>query len=121
MIILNGKLFYSGNRIPTIIDDSDARFRREIYLSFPYQYEEGRNADPRLLEKLTTDEELSGIFNIFMIALRTIQRNDRIYLNQKTIQARREKHELLKDPINAFLKIVVVKIFFLQIMLLKKI
>jgi P4 family phage/plasmid primase-like protien len=105
--LLHAKLFFSANKIPSILDDSDARFRREIYLAFPYQYEEGRNADPRLLEKLTTDEELSGIFNIFMIALRSIQRNDRIYLNQKTIQARREKHELLKDPVNAFLKIAV--------------
>jgi len=105
--LLHAKLFFSANKIPLILDDSDARFRREIYLSFPYQYEEGRNADPRLLEKLTTDEELSAIFNILMIALRNILKNDRIYLNQKSIQERREKHELLKDPISAFLKIAV--------------
>jgi len=106
-VLLHAKLFFSANKIPLILDDSDARFRREIYLSFPYQYEKGRNPDPRLLEKLTTDEKLSAIFNILMIALRSIQRNDRIYLNQKTIQARREKHELLQDPISAFLKIAV--------------
>jgi putative DNA primase/helicase len=105
--LLHAKLFFSANKIPSILDDSDARFRREIYLSFPYQYEEGRNADPRLLEKLTTDEELAGIFNILIIALRNIQRNDRIYLNRKSIQERREKHELLKDPISAFIKIAV--------------
>jgi putative DNA primase/helicase len=106
-VLLHPKLFFSANKIPSIIDDSDARFRREIYISFPYQFEEGRNADPRLLEKLTTEEELSGIFNIFMIALRNIQKNDRIYLNRKSIQERREKHELLKDPISALLKIAV--------------
>jgi P4 family phage/plasmid primase-like protien len=106
-VLLHEKLFFSANKIPSILEDSDARFRREIYLPFPYKFEEGKNADPRLLEKLTTDEELSGIFNILMIALRNIQKNDRIYLNQKTIQERREKHELLKDPISTFLKVAV--------------
>jgi P4 family phage/plasmid primase-like protien len=106
-VLLHAKLFFSANKIPSILEDSDARFRREIYLPFPYKFEEGKNADPRLLEKLTTDEELSGIFNILMIALRNIQKNDRIYLNQKTIQERREKHELLKDPISTFLKVAV--------------
>jgi P4 family phage/plasmid primase-like protien len=106
-VIIHAKLFFSANKMPLILEDSDARFRREIYLIFPYQFEEGKNADPRLLEKLSTEDELSGIFNSIMVALRSIQRKDRIYLNQKTIQARREKHELLKDPISAFLKIAV--------------
>lgn len=108
-VLLHAKLFFSANKIPTIIDESDARFRREIYLPFPNQFEDGKNADQWLLEKLTTDEELSGIFNILMIALRRIQKNDRIYLNQKSIQERREKHELLKDPIAAFIKVAVAK------------
>ena len=105
-VFLHSKLFFSANKLPSILDDSDARFRREIYLSFPYQFEEGKNADPRLSEKLTREEELSGIFNILMIALR-ILKNDRIYLNQKSIQERREKHSLLQDPIAAFIKVAV--------------
>jgi P4 family phage/plasmid primase-like protien len=106
-VLLHAKLFFSANKMPSIIDDSDARFRREIYLTFPYQFEEGRNSDPRLLEKLTTEDELSGIFNILMVALRRILKNDRIYLNQKSIQERRERFELLKDPIAAFIKVAV--------------
>ena len=78
-----------------------------MFLVLVYQFEEGKNADPRLLEKLTTDDELSGIFNILMIALRRILKDDRIYLNQKSIQERREKHELLKDPIAAFIKVAI--------------
>jgi P4 family phage/plasmid primase-like protien len=106
-VLLHSKLFFSANKTPLILDDSDARVRRELYLTFPYKFEEGINADPRLLEKLTTEDELSGIFNILMVALRRILKNDRIYLNQKSIQERREKHELLKDPIGAFIKVAI--------------
>jgi putative DNA primase/helicase len=108
-VLLHAKLFFSANKTPLIQDDSDARFRREIYLTFPYQFEEGKNADPRLLEKLSTEDELSGIFNSIMVALRRIQKNDKIYLNQKSIQERRERHELIKDPIFSFTKVAVVE------------
>jgi P4 family phage/plasmid primase-like protien len=108
-VLLHAKLFFSANKTPLILDDSDARFRREIYLTFPYQFEEGKNADPRLLEKLITEDELSGIFNSIMVALRRIQKNDKIYLNQKSIQERRERHELIKDPIFSFTKVAVVE------------
>jgi phage/plasmid-associated DNA primase len=48
---------------------------------------------------------LSGIFNILMVALRRIlSSSNKIHLNQKTIQERREKHELIRDPIAAFIK-----------------
>ena len=46
-------------------DNSDARYRREIPLSFPNQFE-GTKDDPDLLKKLSTEEELSGIFNIIV-------------------------------------------------------
>ena len=101
-VLLHPKLIFSANQIPSIDDDSDARFRRERLLSFPYQFEEGINADPNLLEKLTTEDELSGIFNILMKALRNIQKNNRIYVNQKTIQERREKHELVINTVKSF-------------------
>jgi P4 family phage/plasmid primase-like protien len=101
-VILHVKLFFSANKIPSIDDDSDARFRREIILSFPYQFEEGVNADPNKLGKLTTEEEMSGIFNIIMKALRNIQKTNRIHVNQKTIQERRENHELVTNTVKAF-------------------
>lgn len=100
--LLHGKLFFNANSIPQTLDHTDAHYRREIIISFPYQFEEGKNADTKLLSKLTTEEELSGIFNILMFGLRRILKNDRIYLKQKTISERREKHELMIDPISAF-------------------
>ena len=69
--ILHAKLFFSANKIPQTADESDADYRRKIVLSFPNTFE-GQNDDPDLLAKLTTEEELSGIFNILMTALRNI-------------------------------------------------
>jgi len=54
---------------PLHMDESDALFQRKIILRFPNEFE-GNRDDPDLLKKLTTEEEVSGVFNIMMIALR---------------------------------------------------
>jgi putative DNA primase/helicase len=100
--ILHAKQIFNANQMPNIPDNSDARYRREIILSFPFQFE-GEREDPDLLKKLSSEEEKSGIFNIIAIALKRITQNGgRIYINQKTIKERREKAELIHDPIKAF-------------------
>jgi P4 family phage/plasmid primase-like protien len=105
--ILHAKLFFSANRIPQTTDDSDAYYRRNIVISFPNKFE-GDGADPNLLAKLTTDEEISGIFNVLMDALRDILlKNNGIFINEKTIQARREKYDMAANPIGSFIKNVV--------------
>ena len=88
--VLHAKLFFSANKIPMTYDTSDAFFRRNYIISFPNNFE--TKDDPDLLKKLTTDEELSGIFNILMIALRRILKNNRgIFTNAKTIHERQRK------------------------------
>lgn len=103
------KLFFSTNKLPNIKDTSDGKIRREVIISFPNQFQEGINADPKLLDKLTTEEEKSGIYNILRKALKTIQKYDKIYLDQKTIVEKRRKHDLLSDPIGSFIKDAVAK------------
>ena len=79
---LHAKLFFSANKIPMTHDISDAFFRRYNIISFPNNFE-GKD-DPDLLNKLTTEEELSGIFNILMTALRRILKNNRgVFMNEK--------------------------------------
>ena len=65
---------------------------------------EVRKADPHLAEKLTTKKELSGIFNILMDSLRTILKNDGIYLSAKTVEQRRTKSKIAIDSIAEFQK-----------------
>lgn len=116
------KLFFSTNEMPEMMDFSDGHYRREVVISFPYQFEEvsteqekaeiiatmkaGSNrriADPTLKDALTTPEELSGIFNALMIPLRNrIMKNKPVYMDAKTIEDRRRKHELISDPVRAF-------------------
>ena len=117
------KQFFSTNEMPEMLDFSDGHYRREVVISFPYQFEEvssehekaeiiaamkagGSNrriADPTLKDVLTAPEELSGIFNALMIPLRNrIMKNKPVYMDAKTIEDRRHKHELISDPIRAF-------------------
>jgi putative DNA primase/helicase len=98
---LYAKLWFNANKIPLSEEDTDADHRRRVIISFPNQFE-GSKADPELLDKLTTKEELSGIFNATMIALRRIMKNKAVFVSQKTIAERREKYELLANPIGKF-------------------
>ena len=103
---LHIKLFFNANKMPRTYDTSDAFFRRYCIISFPNNFE--TKDDPNLLKKLTTDEELSGIFNTLMIALRRILKNNRgIFMNEKTIHERREKYELALNPIGSFIELAI--------------
>lgn len=100
---LHAKLFFSANRIPETYDESDAYFRRKVILGFPNRFE-GKRDDPDLIKKLTTESELSAIFNILMIALRRLLRDNNIFVKDKTIEQRRERYILAASPIDAFLE-----------------
>jgi putative DNA primase/helicase len=59
---------------------------------------------------LTTEEEISGIFNALMIALRRILKINRgIFMNEKTIQERREKYEMALNPVGSFVELAIAK------------
>ncbi len=56
------KLIFSCNTIPEITDTTDAFFRRLIIINFTQQFL-GDKEDIHLLDKLTTEKELSGLFH----------------------------------------------------------
>ena len=101
--ILYTKLFFNANKIPVSQDDSDAYRRRVIIISFPNRFERGME-DRGLTAKLSTQEELSGIFNTLMIALRRIRKNQDVYVSEKTIEERRLKYNRAHNPIKAFIE-----------------
>jgi hypothetical protein len=109
--------------MPEMLDFTDGHYRREVLISFPYLFEEvhteqdkaainaimaesnRRVADPKLKHTLTTPQELSGIFNALMIPLRNrIMQNKPVYVDAKTIEERRLRHELFADPIGVFFR-----------------
>jgi putative DNA primase/helicase len=100
---LHAKLWFSTNDIPDIPDESIGRFRREVVIMFPYTFKPNPDPnnpmekleDPELEEKLTTDEELSGIFNMLMDELHDIlyKQNKRVYIDMQDIEARKKHRE----------------------------
>jgi putative DNA primase/helicase len=65
------KLFFSANEIPQSEDISYAYFRRWIIFFFESVFE-GDNNDPNLICRLTSEEEISGLLNLALIALRQL-------------------------------------------------
>lgn len=100
---LHAKLFFNANIIRESIDQTAAYYRREVLISFPFTFE-GRRDDPYLLQRLSSEEELSGIFNVSMTALRRILKNNGIFLNEKTVEQKRKKSERANDPVKVFLE-----------------
>jgi P4 family phage/plasmid primase-like protien len=104
------KIWLSANKIPYTSDQTDAWYRRNFIVSFPTKFdvkeddEKGvRKLDHFLIDKLTAQEELSGIFNILMNALRNILKNKGIFTSDKTIEERRVKYQSALDPVQSFL------------------
>jgi putative DNA primase/helicase len=94
------KLLYSANKVPEVYDDTTAFFRRWIIQVFPNEFI-GANADPHILDKLTTEEELSGLLNKALIALqRLLEKGQFSY--SKTTEEIREDYIRKSSPIAAF-------------------
>ncbi|MGC1931791.1 MAG: DUF5906 domain-containing protein [Candidatus Nitrosopolaris sp.] len=75
------KLFFSANEIPQSEDKSYAYFRRWIIFFFENVFE-GDNNDPNLIDRLTTQEEMSGLLNLSLIALKQlIKDNGFVYVD----------------------------------------
>lgn len=68
------KLIFSANEVPESKDQTDAFFKRWIIIDFPFKFvvgltldkvtEKEKIADPYILSKITTPEELEGLLNV---------------------------------------------------------
>jgi P4 family phage/plasmid primase-like protien len=65
------KLLFSANEIPQSEDKTYAYFRRWIIFFFGNVFE-GDNKDTNLIDRLTTEEEMSGLLNLALIALKQL-------------------------------------------------
>ena len=68
------KLIYACNQIPLTEDKSRAFYRRVRIIPFPNTFT-GNDADKNLLDKLTTEEELSGLLNLAIAGLNRLLEN----------------------------------------------
>lgn len=94
------KLIFSANRLPMSSDDSHAFFRRWLLINFPYTFDES-NRDVNKLKKLTTNEELSGVFNWSIIGLKRLLKNN-TFSDKTSSDEIREQYIKLSDSLQAF-------------------
>ncbi len=96
------KMLFSANTLPKTKDDSFAFYRRWILINFPFTFD-GKDCDPFILEKISTPNELSGLFNWAIEGLlRLLKNNDFTY--EKTVEETREQYKTLSDPVFAFVQ-----------------
>jgi len=83
------KMVFACNELPKVYDLSEGFWRRWILLEFPYQFLPQKEIDlkpdkdkalcklqdPSMIEKITTQEELSGLLNMALDGLKTIKKN----------------------------------------------
>lgn len=96
------KMIFSCNQVPESMDESFAYFRRWILINFPNKFV-GERADPNIHEKLTTEQEMSGILNWAIDGLkRLLARGDFSY--GRSTQEVWELYEKLSSPVAAFVR-----------------
>lgn len=94
------RLIFSANELPPVPGHDFAYFRRWILLKFPFTFE-GKNDDKHLIDKLTTPEELSGLFNLCVVALRLLLERG-AYSYDMTTDEVMKMYKINSDPIAAF-------------------
>ena len=95
------KLFFSCNKIPQTDDETDAFFRRPIIVNFTQQFLAEKD-DPHILEKLTTEEEFSGLLHELLGRLPRIIRQGIRPTTNKTMREIYNKYIQSLNPIRFF-------------------
>lgn len=100
--INHAKLIFSCNQLPKVYDNSDAYFRRWIIINFPNTFsQDDESADKELLERLTAEQELSGLFNWALEGLGRLLGQGHFSYSPTTDQIR-DQYERMSDSLSAF-------------------
>jgi P4 family phage/plasmid primase-like protien len=97
------KLIFSANEIPESHDQTYAYFKRWIILLFDRVFH-GEDKDTNLMEKLTTDEELSGLLNLAIIALKQLIK-DNGFIHADDVHSIQKEYNQNATAIDNFLNI----------------
>lgn len=79
------RLIFSANELPGSADLTNGFFRRWLIIPFNNKFGPGGiKADPYIMDKLTTDEELSGLLNYALDGLERLEKQGHFSLNEST-------------------------------------
>jgi putative DNA primase/helicase len=98
------KLMFACNILPTIDDRTLAMIERIAVVEFPNTFERGtEECDPHIIDKLTTPEELSGIFNWMVEGLKRLLANKK-FSTYRDFDNVSEYLKASQDPVNMFVE-----------------
>jgi putative DNA primase/helicase len=95
------KLIFSANKIPDSDDKSHAYYRRWLILPFEKVFEGKEIKDTKLIDKLTIPEELSGLLNLALIALRQLHKDGGF--KDVSLEEIRKEYDENANTVKAFL------------------
>ncbi len=103
------KLVFTGNAMPTFEDATYGFVRRYAPINLPYKFKdnpkEGTNEkqkDPYILDKMSTEDELSGLLNVIMVRLPWIIRNKAIYREEENLSTHNEQSNSAESFLDKF-------------------
>jgi len=96
------KLIFSANALPLINEDTYAFFRRIVLIEFPNKFT-GEKADKNLIEKITTEEELSGLFNEAVKHLKELLEKGEFHNFKNDIEKIKKQYTRLSDSVGGFI------------------
>lgn len=94
------KMFFSANRFPEVLDQSNAMFRRFVIVDWIVTFD--KKKDINLKDKLKEPRELSGILNILIRLARDLEKRGSFKHNVDIEKLRRNWNEKA-DPIRKFI------------------
>ena len=95
------KLIFSANKIPDSDDKTHAYYRRWLILPFEKIFEGKENKDTKLIDKLTTSEELPGLLNLALIALKQLYKDGGF--KDVSLEDIRKEYDESANTVKAFL------------------
>ncbi len=96
------KLIFSANELPPVDNKTFAFWRRWVAIDFPNRFT-GNDANPRLLETLTLDAELSGVLNWALAGLEALRARGG-FPEEDLAEDLREKWQRRSDSLYWFLQ-----------------
>jgi P4 family phage/plasmid primase-like protien len=95
------KLIFSCNKIPETEDDTDAFYRRILQINFTQQFF-GEKDDPNLIDKLTTQEELSILLHELLSRLPRILEHGLRKITNEAMEKTYNKFTMSSNPVKYF-------------------
>lgn len=100
------KLFFLANQIPATYESDDAYYQKVEIIEFMHQFLEGEKETKnrsQLMEELTTENELSGLFNKSVEALHGLLKRGK-FTASKSSQMNKEIYRVKSNPLKYFIE-----------------